>query len=353
MLRGVAPAAPTVADVARVAGVSPTTVSHVLTGNRPVAADTERRVREVIAMLRFKPNVLARSLRTKQSQTIALLVPDITNPYYPVLARGLQDGLSAAGYHVFICNTDGVADREADLLTDVVQRHVDGIVVEGFPLVGEAVRALVPRDLPVVLLQTSSDECGETDRVVLDERAGAFQAGRFLVELGHRAVVSLAGPTGNRQQGFLDAFESAGIVLDPELMVVGDWTRSGGYAAIARLLTSGATPTAIFAANDLMAVGALDALGSRDLNVPLDVSLVGFDDIEAASLMTPALTTVRNPAYAAGAASADLLLERIANPSLPLARERVFPCSLVRRGTAAAPGKDQGRFLDSMHEHTR
>ena len=283
--------------------------------------------------LRFRPNAVARSLRTKQSQTVAVLVPDITNPYYPVLARGLQDALAEAGYHVFICNTDGMADKAAEFLADVVQRRVDGIVIEEHPLDAALARALVPSDVPIVALQGTPESRG-VDAVVLDEEAGAFAVGRFLLELGHRTFACLAGPTGNRQRGFIRALEDARVTLDWDLVIADSWTRVSGATAMEQLLAREVIPTAVFAANDLIAIGAMDAFRSWGLAVPQDVSLVGFDDIEAAALVTPPLTTVRNSAYEAGRAAAEILLERIADPSRPGTRQCVTSCSLVKRSSA-------------------
>jgi LacI family transcriptional regulator len=325
----------TLADVARLAGVSRTTASHVLTGNRPVALDTEERVRKAIAELRFRPNMMARNLRTRQSQTVALLVPDITNPYYPVVARGLQDVLTEVGYHLFICNTDGAAQREAEFLDDLIQRHVEAVVVEGFPLTGAAVREHVPANVPLVVLQTTAEPC-DADAVILDEEAGANALGRYLVELGHTEFACIGGSTGVRPRGFRRAIAAAGLRLERGSAIRGDWTRAGGCAAMGKLLRRGRTPTAVFAANDLMAIGAMDAIVAAGLHIPGDISLVGFDDIEAAALIRPPLTTVHNPAYEAGQAAGRLLLERLLDPKQK-PRQHLVSCSLVERASAAAP----------------
>jgi LacI family transcriptional regulator len=331
----------TLADVARLAGVSPTTASHVLTGNRPVALDTEERVRKAIAELRFRPNMMARSLRTRQSQTVALLVPDITNPYYPVVARGLQDALTEVGYHLFICNTDGAAERETEFIEDVIQRHVEAVVVEGFPLSGPAVRELVPANVPLVVLQTTPEPC-DADAVVLDEEEGAFALGRYLVELGHTEFACIGGPTGVRTRGFKRAIAADGLRLGRGSSVRGDWTRAGGCAAMRKLLRRDPTPTAVFAANDLMAIGAMDALVAAGLRIPDDVSLVGFDDIEAAALIRPPLTTVHNPAYEAGQAAGRMLLERLLEPKQK-PRQHLVSCALVERASATAPSSANKR----------
>lgn len=279
--------------------------------------------------------MVARNLRTRQSQTVALLVPDITNPYYPVVARGLQDVLAEVGYHLFICNTDGAAQREADFLDDLIQRHVEAVVVEGFPLRGAAVREHVPVNVPLVVLQPTAEAC-DADAVVLDEEAGAYAVGRYLVEFGHTAFACIGGSTGARLRGFKRAIAAAGLRLERGSTVRGDWTRASGCAAMHKLLRRGLTPTAVFAANDLMAIGAMDALVAAGLHIPGDVSLVGFDDIEAAALIRPPLTTVHNPAYEAGEAAGRLLLDRLRNPKQK-PRKHLVSCSLVERASVAVP----------------
>jgi len=305
-------------------------------------------VRKAIADLRFRPNVVARSLRTQQSQTVALLVPDITNPYYPVVARGLQDVLSQVGYHLFICNTDGAAEREAEFIEDVIQRHVEAVVVEGFPLTGAAVRELVPVNVPLVVLQTTAEPC-DADAVILHEEEGAYALGRYLVELGHTEFGCIYGSSGVRPRGFKRAIETAGLRLARGSSVRGDWTRAGGCTAMRKLLRLERPPTAVFAANDLMAIGAMDALDAMGLRIPDDVSLVGFDDIEAAALIRPPLTTVYNPAYEAGQAAGRLLLERLLDPKQK-PRQRFVSCSLVERASASVPPSANKRWRQSSSQ---
>jgi len=323
----------TIADVARAAGVSPTTVSHALSGNRPVSAATIARVRRAADELGYRPNPMARGLRTRRTQTAALVIPDITNPFYPMLARGLQDVLSPAGYHVFVCNTDQDADLERDLVLDLIQRRVDGIVLNPFGAIGPAeVNAAIARGIWMVSIGPEIDH-DNVDLVEADERAGARDVAQHLASLGHTRVAHIGGTARagrEREQGFRDGLAEAGLELDDTLVVAADWTSDGGVAAMERLLDAPAgAPTAVFAANDMMAIGALNAVTARGLRVPEDLSIVGFDDIDAAAHLSPPLTTVLNPAYAKGEEAGRLVLSRLAGRQER--RRCITPCSLVER----------------------
>ncbi len=288
----------TIADVALLAHVSKTTVSHVLSGNRPVAPTTRRRVEEAIRTLGYRPHGVARSLRTKTSHTVALLIPDIVNPFYPTVARGLEDGLNGGGYRTFICNTDRDAEREVEFLREMGQRGVDGIVLDSYLLSRDVIAEVVPAISLVRMGTTVLDEPG-FDSVHGDDERGAHDA-----------------------------------PVDPNLMVSGGWTRDGGASAMRRLLSMSAPPTGVFCANDLMALGALDAAREMGVSVPGEVALVGFDDIDAAAYAVPALTTVSNPAYETGLLAGIMLKERMTGQQTGAPRTVTLPCRLIRRSTA-------------------
>jgi LacI family transcriptional regulator len=324
----------TIAEVADVAGVSRTTVSHVLSGNRPVAQATRERVEGAIKELGFRPNGLARSLRARRSDTVALIIPDITNPYYPVLARGLDDALS--GHRTLICNTDAARTRELDFAADAFDRHVDGMVLVAFHIGAADLRDIIDSGLPVVSLGASIDDPG-VDVVLTDDEHGAFEATRYLIERGHRRIGMMGGAEGPGQRrgaGYRRALDEAGLASDPGLTAIGGWTRRGGQEAMRVLLTLPDRPTAVFCANDLMAIGALDVARDSGLSIPDDLALVGYDDIEAATLVSPPLTTVVNPAYEAGQAAGRLLLDRMTGRYAGERREVVLRARLVERGSA-------------------
>ena len=326
----------TIADVARHAGVSKTTVSHVLSRKRPVSVVTRARVEEAIRELGYRPDGVARSLRTRTTHTVALIIPDITNPYYPAVARGLEDGLGGSTYRSFICNTDRHPEREVEFLEDVCDRGVDGIVLDSFTLSGERLAELVPRGVPLVRIGTTVIDDPGFDTVHADDEQGAFDATRHLIRRPSRRVAMVQGPPGaggRRNEGFLRALRSEGVA-GPALVLPGEWTRAGGAAAMRRLLDLPDPPQAVFCANDLMAFGVLDAAREAGLAIPGDLAVAGFDDIEAAAMTHPPLTTVSNPAYETGLLAGALLKERMRGDYLGTPRTVTLPCRLIRRATA-------------------
>jgi LacI family transcriptional regulator len=325
----------TISDVARVSGVSTTTVSHVLTGKRPVAARTRERVEAAVQQLRYRPSRLARSLRVGSSQMIGVVVPDITNPYYGQLTRGLADSLGAE-YGTWVCNTDGSLKRERAYLSDVVTRGADALVLTSVDTNLEAVNAAIAAGVPTVCLGESVDH-PLVDRVLASDVEASQSAVEHLLTRGARRVAIIEGPRTlgrSREAGYESALRGAGLKAPQRLRVHGDWTRVGGREAMLKLMRLPRRPDAVFCANDLMAIGALDALRSLGLRTPLDVRLVGFDDIEAASLVSPALTTIANPAYETGWSAGKLVLDRLQERHTGSRRTVVLPCRLIVRETS-------------------
>ncbi|MGI5152270.1 LacI family DNA-binding transcriptional regulator [Plantactinospora sp. CA-294935] len=329
----------TLVQVAKLAGVSPTTVSHVLSGKRWVAEATQETVREVIRQLGYRPNNVARSLRTRRSRMVAVVVPDITNPFYAVLTRGLADAVDGAGYGSYVCNTDGVPEREDAFLADVRDRGVDGVVMAAGDVTAELRTGPAGLGIPAVCVGGALDDDPHVDLVTPDDGVGSHAAVSHLIRRGARRIGMIEGPeaTGSaRDEGYRRALREHGLAVEPELMVRGDWTRPGGRAAMHRLLAlpPERRPDAVFCANDLTAIGAIDAAHERDLTVPDDVAVVGFDDVDAATIVNPPLTTVRNPAYQTGQSAGELLLSRMTGEYTGEGRTIVLPCPLVVRRSA-------------------
>lgn len=328
------PARATISDVARVCGVSTTTVSHVLTGKRPVAASTRERVEAAVQQLRYRPSRLARSLRVGTSQMIGVVVPDITNPFYGQLTRGLADALGSE-YGTWVCNTDGSIKRERSYVADVVTRGADALVVASVDGSNEAVVAALGAGVPTVCLGDSIDHLS-VDRVLAADVEASQSAVEHLVARGARRIAIIEGPRPlgrKREQGYETALLAAGLTAPQQLRVHGDWTRVGGREALLKLMRLPNRPDAVFCANDLMAIGALDGLRSLDLRVPGAVRVVGFDDIEAASLVSPALTTIANPAYETGWSAGKLVLDRLLGRHTGSRRTVVLPYRLIVRET--------------------
>jgi LacI family transcriptional regulator len=324
----------TLAEVATLAGVSPTTVSHVLSGKRIVGATTRGTVQEAIRQLGYRPNNIARSLRTSRTRMVAVVVPDIINPFYGVLTRGLADGVYDAGYGTYVCNTDGIAERETAFLEDVLDRGVDGIVMASANLAVDGI-GTGGSHTPMVYVGGAFDH-PQADLVTCDDEVGSRIATQHLISRGAVRIAMIQGPGDSgsaRDEGFRRALAGSGGV-DPDLMVRGDWTRQGGHRAMHSLMLMPDRPDAVFCANDLMAIGAVDAARELGIRIPRDVAVVGFDDVDAATIVSPQLTTVRNPAYDVGRAAGELLLSRMLGQYDGDRRTVVLPCPLVRRESA-------------------
>ncbi|MFI5614404.1 LacI family DNA-binding transcriptional regulator [Amycolatopsis sp. NPDC051903] len=322
-------------SVAAAAGVSPTTVSHALSGKRAVSEETRKRILEAIEDQNYRPNMVAKSLRSRRTQSVALLLVDIANPYYPALARAIHDGLEAEGYVSFIGNTDGDAETERKLLEEMVARGVDGIVMQPVALSAAEVREIVGPATPLVITTTEDGDI-PADTVLTDDVRGLTEAVRHLRDKDVHELAFIGGLEGAsagplRVDTFRAAASAAGADVRDDWVEHAPFTRDGGTEAAARLLARPDRPRAILCANDLIAIGAIEAARRAGLRVPDDVAIVGFDDIDTASLVTPALTTVVNPASAVGEACAATILWRVeSGPDAPY-RRTTLPTRLVTR----------------------
>jgi LacI family transcriptional regulator len=323
----------TIAQVADRAGVSVTTVSHVLSGKRRVSPVNQDRVHQAVQELGYRPNNVARNLRTRRSQMLAMIIPDIANPFYTALARGLADAVDGAGYGTYVCNTDGLLDRERNFIQDVLDRGVDGVAMASVHVATELVTEAVRLGTPFVCVGGSIDH-PEVDVVTADDEEGARLATSYLISRGAKRPAMISGAVDSgvaRNEGYRRALQSAGLPVVDDLQLPGYWTRNGGREAMRELMTREPRPDAVFCANDLMAIGAMDVIRELGLSIPDDIALVGFDDVEAAELVTPPLTTVTNPSYEAGRAAGELLLSRVQGQSTRARRTVLLPCRLVER----------------------
>ncbi|MCX7976366.1 MAG: LacI family transcriptional regulator [Bellilinea sp.] len=325
---------PTIREVASRAGVSPTTVSHVINNTRFVSAEARQRVLEAMAELNYRPNVLARSLRRGETRTLGLILPDSANPFFAEIARAIEDAAFSAGYNVILGNSENELAKEQVYVDVLVNKQVDGLIFLASGDHSPSLEHLVRDGLPVVVVDRRLSGL-EVDTVLTDNLQGGLSAARFLLELGHRRIACITGPSNltpsaERVIGFRRALEEAGMAVEENLIRKGDFHPRSGYRAALELIEYQPRPTAIFICNDMMAIGALRALSEAGLLVPQDCSLVGFDDIELASYVTPPLTTIRQDKTALAEAAVQLLLERIAEPGLP-ARTRILPTRLIER----------------------
>ncbi len=325
---------PTIHDVAKLAGVAPITVSRVVNNSGYASAETRRRVEEAAAELGYVPNRMASGLRTKRSNTIALVLTDITNPFFTTVARGVEDVANEAGYTVTYCNTDENAEKEKRYLDLLIQQQVDGILLVPAQGSADMVEYVQKHDTPVVVLDRRLAE-SKTDVVRCNSEGGAYQLIRLLLDLGHKRIALLGGPEGastadDRKAGYQRAMAEAGHdVADLELC--GSFTQESGYKMVQVTLAQTPRPTALFAANNFIAIGALKALLDSGLSVPQDMALVGFDDLPPALVIFPFLTVASQPAYEMAQKGAELLLARMGGAKPERYQEIVLPTELIVR----------------------
>ncbi len=290
---------PTIKDVARAAGVSITTVSHVINDTRYVSEELRARVQAALEELDYRPNILARSLRRGETKTIGLVVPDNSNPFFAEIARTVEDLGFATGYSVILCNSDDNLAKEAAYIEVLIAKQVDGVVFIASGSSQEHLAELSRQDIPYVVVDRQVDGT-LADVILVNNELGGYVATRHLLELGHRRIACIAGPSeltpsADRVRGYHRALREFDVAEDRVLVVPGDFRAQGGEAALEALLPLNPPPSAIFACNDLMAIGVLRAARAAGLSVPGELSLVGFDDIPLAAAVSPALTTVAQP----------------------------------------------------------
>lgn len=334
--------APTSWTVARAAGVSQSTVSRALRGDPRVREDTRRRVDEAARRLGYVPNSLASSLVSRSTRTVAVVVSDLTNPFFPSLLTPIYDELQLMGYRVVLLAERTDIPTGQETLRRLLDRSIDGVLVTTATLGSRLAVELQRRGLPMVLLNRYIDGL-DVDRVISDNFGGAVAGGRHLLELGHRRIGIVRGPSNtstsrDRTAGLLEALATAGIEPDPELIREGTYSHQSGYQHTRELLRLPDPPTAIVCGNDVVAFGALDAALSLGVRVPQDVSILGFDDIPMAAWEVFQLSTLRQPIGDMARAAARMLAERIEHPGeVGPGREQVFATSLVRRATVDRP----------------
>ena len=318
----------------------PSTVSRALSRtDLPLRPETRRKVQAAVERLGYRPSVLARGLRTRRTSTLGMLVPDITNPFFPPIIRGAEEAARARGYELVLCNTDDSPEREDASLRLLRERQADGLLIATSRMADATLDTVRRERFPFVLVNRGSRVAADLAVEVDNERA-ARSVVDHLVALGHRRIAHIAGPlsttTGaERAAGFREALSAHGVTVADDLVVEADaYAEGAGYAAGKRVLR--ARPTAIFAANDLLLIGALRAAREAGLRVPADLSLVGVNDIPLAALIDPPLTTVRVPQREMGELAVGILIARLEGRDVPVPRVRL-ETRLVVRGSTAAP----------------
>lgn len=331
----------TLRDVARRAGVHPSTASRALgAGTREmITAGIAQRVARAAQALGYQPNPIAYGLKTNRSRIVGVLIPDITNPVFPPILRGIEDAFAEAGYTAIVANTDSDLERETAILTNMFARRVDGLILATARRRDPAIERCAKEEMPVVLINRTLDT-GEVSSVVNDDAFGIRLAVAHVVENGHRRIAHVAGPlavsTGHaRHRAFVKAMQAAGLRADPALISICDaFSETEGRRAFLELRSRGRVFTAVVAANDMLAIGCYDALAELGLRVPLHMSVTGFNDMPFVDKLGPPLTTVRIPHYEMGAQAARTLLLRLQDPAAPVEQVTLRPELMVRGSTA-------------------
>jgi LacI family transcriptional regulator len=330
--------ASTMTDVARLAGVSVSTVSRILNGTARVSSDKRESVEAAVKKLQFRPNLSARSLRSGTTHTIGILTQNLESPYFTGGTKGIEQGLLGSGFAPLVVPGHWNRQEELDRARLLMARKVDAMIILGGSLADEQVVELAQRQ-PIAITGRQLD-APNVFSFHFDQVAGAQMATQHLIDLGHRRIAHIAGPSDHpdaneRREGFFRAHREARLHVDPRLMVDGDYLEEGGLLAVRRLLKTKLRFTAIFCANDQTLWGARLALHEHGLEVPRDVSLVGFDDMPQCMYMTPPVTTVRQPIYDMGHAAACAVLRALQGPGIEI--PALPPLALMVRGTTQHP----------------
>lgn len=340
---------PTQVDVAKLAGVSRATVSYVLNGHTegrvPISDETQQRVLDAIEELGYEPDARAQALRSGNTNTIALIIPDLRNPHFCEYATGIEEAARAAGYQILLSSTTLNDDYAADIFRGMARRRFDGLIlVSSFILESKEAQTTLARirrrGLPIVELSYG------VDSVSVDYRKATEEVMSYLMSLGHRRIGMIYGVGGHelaedRLQPYRASLESVGIPVDEDLIIECGPTIEDGYQAAKDLLELDPRPTAILAINDLLAMGALRAAVDSGLHVPNDLSLVGYDNIPMANYLVPRLTTVTKDAYELGKKAFDVLLARIQHPDIPRQQVRSLARLIIRESTGHAPSQQK------------
>lgn len=332
----------TIREVARLAGVSTATVSRVFSGGSTVHEDLQEKVRKAAEMLNYRPNKLARNLRTRRTQAVGVVIPDIENPFFTSVVCGIEEVLRAADYSLLLANSNEDAARERRNVEALQAEAIAGMIFTPSGSELGFYRELSEAGMPLVAVSRQVPNLS-VDCVLVANKEGARQAVEYLIGLRHHRIALISGPARistakERLRGYEQALAAAGIPVSADLVQYADFRQAGGYEAMRSLLALPEPPTAVFAGSNLMTLGALQAIHEAGLRIPADIAIIGFDDMPWAVSLQPPLTAVAQPAFEVGVSAAKLLLARLANPSAPVKRVRL-DTRLVLRASAGEPLK--------------
>lgn len=333
---------PTIYDIAKLAGVSTATVSKVFNHSGRISVKTKERIMEISNQLNYQPSMVASALTGKKTFTIGLLIPDLVNPFFAELSRNIEDRAHELGFNLVICNTDNDMNKEIKYIQLLRQKSVDGIVVATGVSNDELLKELVNQRVPIALVARDMSMLA-VSAVLVDDFAGGYNAASYLVRLGHKRIATIAESLNvtsskDRVRGYRHALTEAGLLYDEKLVQISDFSVEGGKKTAGILLDQAKRPTAIFACNDLLAIGAIQAAKERKIRVPEQLSIVGFDNTILATITDPPLTTIAQPIQAMGQQVIDLITQEINSKKTVKQRIVLLPELTIRESAAACKG---------------
>jgi len=311
----------TMKDIAKLAKVSTSTVSHVINKSRFVSDEIAERVNNAAKELNYAPSALARSLKMKQTKTVGMLVTTSTNPFFGEVVKGVERRCYEKGYNLILCNTEGDSERMKSSIDTLLQKRVDGLMLMCSTLEGEHLDVFERYpELPVVVMDWGP-MLFASDKIQDNSHQGGYMATQHLIDNGHTEIGCITGPlhrnqASSRYEGFKQAMSEANLKVNADWIVESNFECDGGFDAFQTLKSRGRLPSALFVCNDMMAMGVIHAAAQDGLSIPQDLSLIGYDDIHLSKYMTPALTTIHQPKHRLGKAAVDTLLSRLESPEV-------------------------------------
>lgn len=324
----------TIKDVAKYAGVSISTVSRALSGTIFVEEETKAKVLEAVKALDYRPNVLAKGLKQGKTNTIGLIIPNICNPIFPLVSRGIEDGARKKGYTVILCNTDENIEAEKNYVDKLRERWIDGLIFATAHHDSHHIYELKKNDFPVVLVVRSLEE--EIDAIVVDNFKGGYDATSYLIKTGHKKIAIINGRQelrlyNERFEGYKAALSDAGMAIDKDFIIDGTDENAKGYHDLKELVSHQNRPDGIFATSDLKAISAIRAIKDMKLKVPEDISVIGFDNLEMSSYIDPTLSTISQPLYEMGIRAVNKLIQIIESETKMKSQIEMLSCDMIIR----------------------
>lgn len=327
----------TMKDIAKLAGVSTSTVSHVINKSRFVSEEISLRVNNAAQQLNYRPSALARSLKINRTKTIGMLVTTSTNPFFGEVVKGVERSCYQQGYNLILCNTEGDNERMRESVNTLLQKRVDGLILMCSSLEGERIDVFEQYpDIPVVVMDWGP-MLFTSDKIQDNSLRGGYLAAKYLIESGHQQIGCITGPLVKHQaqmryEGYKRALNEAGLDFNANWIIEADFECEGGYEAFNKMFAKGSLPSSIFVCNDMMAMGVINAANEKGIRIPQDLSIIGYDDIHIAKFMSPSLTTIHQPKYRLGKAAVEALLNRLEKGAIDAQVVQLEP-TLVERST--------------------